>query len=437
MPATLSNAYDFLTRSFAANQVSELEGKLKNAGRLVSKREGRALGLDADTFADFYDNVRQPGRSVSRTQLMDFAKERFAEQMEALRDGLAQGPGVSGFKLSQDVIDNWQAFIGKETLFAFADLPKAHKESIVKNAYWDYDDIPGRPDTGAVTRTSIEDKAGLPSMAAQYVADVEAKTWVNTDPATTPPVASDLRKLRFRSANEIKIDDVVVGYDVWFHDNYPGVALNVDGSLMSKDIKLFEVAPDSAVGFGDLTQAQKLDALLSEDFSWDQSQQWHSLGSLKGVLEAMGTSMSDADIAAAELEGLRFVAQQLDADMEYMAGISLNDLNINLTPEMIKDLGDWDALVDLIVTRTEEVYDANRAEEVADSLGNGGSDFVMPSVEVYEENGTTIGAVFSWSVSVDGDHDYWTKSVYDNSAGAFIGGATGGYEMDTETWMDN
>jgi hypothetical protein len=430
----LSTAYDFLTRAFAPHQTSELQNRLRNAGSTVSKREGSALGLDADTFARYYADFRPRGRSVDTRELLAHASGIFQSQAAALRASLEAGPGVDGFRLDAEVIDNWQAFLQKQNLFRYAELPNAHKAAVLTDARWDLDRLPDLPEAGAIARKQIRQKGRLPEHVRDYIADVESKHYVARDPAEEPPTADDIFQIRFRQASEVRIDDVLVGHVVHF-DQGQSVALHVDGAEVTGGVKLFEIDPRNAVDFADLTPRQKIDALYEAGLPTDDSRNWSDLP-VSDVLAALN-SRADAATVEREVNGaLDIVADTLDNDIYYAANISLRRLGITIDREFLSRFDSYQALVDHIVERTRQVHGDAEAEGVADALGNGGADVRQPEVEVYQENGQPIGATFTWSVSVDGDHDYWTKLFYDHTSHAFIGGATGGYETDTEIWVN-
>ena len=60
----------------------------------------------------------------------------------------------------------------------------------------------------------------------------------------------------------------------------------------------------------------------------------------------------------------------------------------------------------------------------------------MNTITVFSEDGEQVGAKFNWGAAVDGDHDYYIEAYYDRATDSFIGGATGGYETDRNTWID-
>ena len=136
-------------------------------------------------------------------------------------------------------------------------------------------------------------------------------------------------------------------------------------------------------------------------------------------------------------EGLDWMADQLDNDLYYLADVSTRSLGINLNRDFLKQFDSYDALVTHIVDKVRDQDGPDAANEVADALGNGWASTSEPEISVFKEGNKIIGANFQWTSGVDGDHDYWITLQYDHSTNKFLGGATGGYETDTDAWLNN
>lgn len=431
----ISKTYDFLTRTFAAHERRQLNNALGPLGKTVSKAEGKKLGPNADTFDDFYKNHKAPGKAVQTSDLRAFATTRFEEQMKALAASLDKGPGVDGFKLAKDVVDNWQAFVSRQELFKFAELPAAHKVAVIANEHWKMDEIPEPPAAAAVQRSKVAN-GKLPATIKSVVAELEAKHYVSQNPASHPPSSSDIFQIKLSSANQVKVDDVVVGYALHFSGGGGTMTVDALGAPLTKGaLGLYEVSPNAAVGFAALTPMQKIERLMSEELAEDTSQDWGTK-TLAQTLQAIGSGLTTAAIAAKQKEGVEAAASSIEGQIYFSGGMSLSDMGVNITPELLTSVGDYGGLIAHIKDKAIAAYGPSSGDEVEAALGNGWADTTNPSVSVYREDGQIVGAKFRWSASVDGDHDYWTEYFYDHTTKKFIGGASGGYETDSDVWED-
>jgi hypothetical protein len=124
------------------------------------------------------------------------------------------------------------------------------------------------------------------------------------------------------------------------------------------------------------------------------------------------------------------VAEPMDAinqmrkDAAWEVANELEYHGVDVSAATVEAAADYDALIEWV--------NDNIGSSEADAMGNGWAEWKNPEIELIKNGNKTVGATIQFTRIIDGDHDYWTRYVFDATEGRIIASETGGYETDDD-----